>query len=319
MTNQERSTAVCQQCGGTRGPSRYCPHCGLDFWKAAEAAANPASEAEAEAPASATPAAGRSVAPIAIAAGVGLLLVAVVLWVVAGSGLFQDRVSSGPRFDANPPPAAHPLVLAFYREARDPDAAYEWRQSGSVTVVLPDEEVTSRISAVGRIVGNDWQAKMRIVDDGEATFDGEIAIVAERGYARTADDPWVETGRIPNAQVGPINPFARITTVGEMDYVGPETRDGVDGHVLTTDKWLSDPELDDPIRRIAHVRSRTALMEIFVTADGVPVSADYTFGLEARTPGGEIVRLEGAAHYVFSAWDEVDPIAAPSVGPAPSP
>ena len=37
MVRERREVAaVCQRCGGARGGERYCPHCGLDFWKAAE-------------------------------------------------------------------------------------------------------------------------------------------------------------------------------------------------------------------------------------------------------------------------------------------
>jgi hypothetical protein len=231
---------------------------------------------------------------------------------MAAGALFPDR-DPEPRFADELPPAAHPLVLAFYDVARDPDAAYAWRQSGEVTVAIPDEDFHSRIAAAGRADGEDWVTKTRVVEDGEATFDGEVVYIGQRGYVREkGDDGWTETGFVPAAQVGPLNPFARIVTVAEVEYVRAETRDGVDGHVLLVEKWLNDPEADDPIRRIAHVRSREAHMEIFVDADGVPLAADYTYALEARTPEGEIVTLSGESRYTFESWGEVEPIVAPS-------
>ena len=53
-------------------------------------------------------------------------------------------------------------------------------------------------------------------------------------------------------------------------------------------------------------------MEIHVGPDGSPLSAVYTFELEARTPDGEIVTLSGRSTYTFSDWGSVEPIAAPS-------
>jgi hypothetical protein len=309
--------AFCQRCGGTRGGTRYCPHCGLDFWKAAEDEARGTTAADPSAmPAPVAASGGTPMGLLAIGVGVSLLAVAVLVWIVAGSGLLRDP-TTGPQLGQQPPPPVHPLVLAFFGEARDPDAAYAWRQSGRATVAIPDQEFSSTIDAAGRADGKDWTARMRMVDDGEAAFDGEFVYVSQHGYSREGDDPWVEAGVIPAVQLGPVNPFARITTVGELDYVGPETRDGVDGHIITTDKWLSDPEADDPIRRVAHVRSRESLMEIFVTDDGVPLSAVYTFAIEARTPAGEIVTFEGESRYRFEDWGAVDPIVAPSAKPAP--
>lgn len=312
VRERRESQAVCQRCGGARGASRYCPHCGLDFWKAAEEATGGEDRTAAAAPDPEPEQ--RRLAPIAIGIGVALLGVAALLWlgVSAVGWLFPDREPQ-PRFAEQPPPAAHPLVLAFYGVARDPDAAYAWRQSGELTVTIPDETLESSIAAVGRADGIDWSTKSRVVENGSATFDGEIVYVGQRAYLREkGDDGWTESRRIPAVQVGPINPFARIVTVAEVSYEGPETRDGVDGHVLTVDKWLSDPEADDPIRRIAHVRSREARMEIFVDADGVPITATYTFALEARTPDGEIVTLNGRNRYAFESWGAVEPIAAPS-------
>ena len=316
MVRERREvSAVCQRCGGARGGERYCPHCGLDFWKAAEESVRPAPEAEAaSAPPGRNPDAAR-VGILAIGAGFALLAVAVGVWVLTGSGLFRDD-TGGPQFAQQPPPPVHPLVLAFFAEARDPAAAYAWRQSGSATVGISDQEFVSTIDAAGRADGGEWTARMRMVEDGEAVFNGEFAYVSQHGFVREGDGGWTETGVMPAVQLGPVNPFARITTVGEMEYVGPETRDGVDGHIITTDKWLSDPEADDPIRRVAHVRSRESLMEIFVTSEGVPLSALYTFAIEARTPGGEIVTYEGESRYRFEDWGAVDPIVAPSAEPA---
>ena len=317
MVNEgKNAVGVCQRCGGTRGPSRYCPHCGLDFWKAAEELARGTTAPDPDTT-PALPVERQDNLPfgmVAIGAGIALLVVAVLVWVVAGGGLRRD---TGPQLGQHPPPASHPLVLAFFAEARDPDAAYSWRQSGETTVTIPDEEFASTIHAAGRADGEDWTAKLRVVENGEPAFDGEVTLVSKRGYVRADGEPWVETGKLPAAQLGPVNPFARITTVNELEYVGPETREGVDGHILTSDKWLNHPEADDPIRRVAHVRSREALMEIFVNADGVPLSALYTFAIEARTPGGELVTLAGESRYRFDDWGAVEPITAPTTEPAP--
>jgi hypothetical protein len=318
MVSERREVAaVCQRCGGTRGGERYCPHCGLDFWKAAEEDARGTAAADPPPiPGSVTTSGGTPMGLVAIGVGVSLLAVAVLVWIVAGSGLLRDG-TTGPQLGQQPPPAVHPLLLDFFAEARNPEAAFAWRQTGTATLAIPDQEFVSTVDVAGRADGEDWAAQMRMVEDGEAVFDGRFIYVSQHGYVREGDDPWTETGVIPAVQLGPVNPFARITTVGELEYVGPETRDGVDGHVITTDKWLSDPEVDDPIRRVAHVRSRESLMEIFVGSDGVPLSAVYTFAIEARTPAGETVTFRGESRYEFKVWGAVDPIVAPSAKPAP--
>jgi hypothetical protein len=171
MVRERREVAaVCQRCGGTRGGERYCPHCGLDFWKAAEEDARGTAVADSPPiPASVTTSGGTPMGLVAIGVGVSLLAVAVLVWIVAGSGLLRDG-TTGPQLGQQPPPAVHPLVLDFFAEARNPEAAYAWRQTGTATVAIPDQEFVSTVDVAGRADGDDWAAQMRMVEDGEAVL-----------------------------------------------------------------------------------------------------------------------------------------------------
>ena len=311
----------CPRCGASRqDASRFCPTCGLDFWQAA-AGVQPADAASRATGGvgSATTAPGAQGLPagiLAIGAGVILLVGALGLW-LALNAVVPDRAGGPQRLTEAP--ATHPLVLAFFSTARDPEAAFAWTQNGEVLVTGLGEELATTVASEGRMSGEDWIASMRIAETDQPPFEGEVAVVGRHVFARSGDGGWTAGERVPAAALAPANPFARITTVAELEYVGPETRDGAEGHLLRTEKWLSDPELAASMRRLVHERSRESLMEIHVGPDGVPLSAVHTFSLEGRTPEGEIVTLSGRTTYAFSDWGAIEPIVAPTPNPTPSP
>jgi hypothetical protein len=308
---------ACPRCDAAREEaSRFCARCGLDFWQAAagnDAASAVAGGAAAQA---ATPTGGGLPAgTLAIVAGTLLLAGAIGLWLAFGVLAPEPRAGGPQRLTEAP--STHPLILAFFAEARDPQASFAWIQEAEVRVAGMGDALLTVASGEGRMTGDDWIATMRI-EEGETLFTGDVAVVGSQAYLRTGDGGWTNGERVPGAALTSVNPFARITTVAELDYVGPVTRNGQDGHLLRTEKWLSDPELVEPIRRIAHERAREASMEIHVDPAGVPLSAVYTFSFEARTPDGEIITLEGRSTYRFSEWGAIGPIVAPTPNPNPS-
>lgn len=306
---------VCPRCGASRqDASRFCVSCGLDFWQAA--AGSTGGDARAASVANAPAAQAPPVAMLAIGAGVILLVGAMALW-LAFNVLQPDRRGGPQRLTEAP--ATHPLVLSFFSEARDPEAAFAWTQEGEVRVTGLSEELLTSVASEGRMAGADWIASMTITETDQAAFTGEIALVGGYAYTRTGDGGWTAGERIPAAALDPVNPFARITTVAELEYVGPVARDGRDAHLLRTTKWLSDQGLAAAVRRVAHERSRESVMEIVVRPDGVPQSAVHTFSLEARTPDGQIVTLSGRSTYTFTDWGAVDPVTAPTPNPTASP
>ena len=311
----DRATRACERCRATREGSRFCPSCGLDFWQAAAGAgAEPAGVPSPTSPqggVASSGGAGLSIGLLAVAAGLVLLVAAGGLWLAMGTG----TPPRGPAQARNEVPASHPLILAFFAEARDPTAAYAWSQEGEVELRAFGEVTGSLLLARGRFVADDWIAAVTITEDDERSFSGDLAVIGNHVYLQEGDGGWTEGERVPTAALGPMNPFARISTVGELEYVGPERRNGVDGHIVRTDKWLSDPEMDDPVRRVAHMTVRESLMEIHVDDAGVPLSAVHTFTIEARTPDGEDVVLTGRTRYVFRDWGAIEPIVPPTPNP----
>jgi hypothetical protein len=294
---------VCQRCGATRDAERFCPSCGLDFWRAAADDANPPPAAgTASAP---PPAAARGI-PIWLVTsvvGVLLLVVAIGVWILSGA---RTGVEDRPPVFA-PRPEVHPLLTAFYREARDSKASFAIEQEGTITVTGATED-SADLSAHGRIDGEDWIMRIRLKSD-DASFAGDVALVDNVPYARELGDDWQVGDELSGSEREPVNPFARISTVTELEYVGVEERDGVEGNVLVTEKWLGAHNLD-PLLEGLRLTDREARMEIFVSDAGVPISAEYTFTALAGD-GDRTLVFSGATTFRFSDWDDVEPIEPP--------
>jgi hypothetical protein len=303
---------VCQRCGATRDAARFCGSCGLDFWQAAADEAQPAAP---PVPAAAPVEGGWQGPPvgmIAVAIGVVLLVAAGGLWVL--SGLRLGSPGGGPATVASRPPM-HPIITAFFREARDPDAAFAVEQTGTLSLSGPADEESYDVSAHGRLQGADYAVRLRM-EGGPGAVAGDVVVVDGYPFAREIGGEWVAGDQLRGVQLESVNPFGRISTVTELEYAGPGEQNGVEGHILVTEKWLGSISSDNLLHTLGRLIEREARMEILVTDLGVPISADYTFRAEAQI-GGERLTMSGTTDYTFSDWDDVEPIEAPM--PLPSP
>lgn len=294
---------TCPTCAwvSVRAP-HYCPGCGFDYWRSAagldaapRAVAPPQPRAD-----------GRFSAALMVAGLVGLLTTAVVTAVVVLGGGEPDAPVI-----ANTLPSRGPqdfLILRFFREARDPFAAFTADLDGTLRAVEPagSDVLTSQSMVVN---GEDWVVHGSFASDGE-TVAVSSAVIAGAYYERIgADAPWARAD-IPG-DGDPVSPFARIATVGEIEYLGLETTSGITLHHLLVTKWLGGSGRDFRMLDFDSVTHRESRFDIWVNDDGVPVR-----GRQVTT----FTVVEDGATYTFSAdvamtfrdWDNVAPIEAPA-------
>jgi hypothetical protein len=296
---------ACQRCGVAREAERFCTGCGLDFWRAAAEEAQPA--AATETPPAMVPRQGGGV-PIWLVTGglaVVLAVAAVGVWIISGANLVpEDRRQPV----VVPPPEIHPLLTEFYHEVRDPEAAFSVEQTGTLTLSGATEE-SYDLSVSGRLNADDFIGTLGITGASEA-ISADVAVVDGHPYVREEGGDWVAGAELRGADQESVNPFKRIQSVAELEYVGPATRDGVDGHVIVTEKWLGTRNTTELLLTVGRFTDREARMEVFVTDDGVPISAEYTFSANASA-GDETLAVSGTESFVFSDWDSVEPIEPP--------
>lgn len=302
---------TCPECGADRaGAVRYCPSCGLDFWRAA--AGQPTHPAAMPAmPATAPPRIGGNPG-VVIWLGVVLLLVAGGAVVVL-SGALPAGLPGGPAaITPRQLTAEEALIHAFFREVRDPDAAFAVAYEGT-TAFSGVDPVPAPILTTGelRLHGDDWRGHEEAVQDGETVFDFQMALVDGVAYVSEAGGDWV-SGDIPE-RLQPISPFRRISTVTEVTYVGKDGTSGQPLHRLAVTKWLGGREVRDLLRQSARIVSQESRMEILVDARGVPSVADLELSITA-TDGVETLTIDATFHYVVTRWNDVSPVEAPNPG-----
>lgn len=324
---------TCPGCGADRdGALRFCPACGLDLWRAAAGGtsnAGPGGQGPNAAgggwgaaggggggagagPAGRPARSGPGAGPL-IAIGSALLLVAagatVVMSGVIPSGLPGGRPTATPR--ALTPNEA--LIRAFFREVRDPNAAFLVATDGLTTFTGPIDMPAVAAKSTVRIQGDDWVGTETVESDGETILDVEMAIVDGIGYVRDAGGEWV-TGEVP-ARLQPVSPFRRISTVTEVEYLSTRTINGRPMHTLVVTKWLGGRDFSDLLRSFASIRSQVSRLEVLVDSFGVPASASLTAQVVA-TDGRDSLTIDATATYRFSDWGEVAPIVPPSAAPS---
>lgn len=304
------SMQTCPTCDAPReGAPRYCPACGLDFWRAAAGESGTAPDSQPVA----APSSRTGFAPNFLAIGViGVIVLGVagVTSAVVLGALPFGGPGVGAAPTASPLSEEDRLVNRFFRQVRDPDAAFVVASDGEIlTSGLPVDVPPITVAAKVSLRGDDWAGWLSIVEGDEAVVDADVMLVDGIGYVRLPDADWVSE-EVPE-RYWSINAFARISTVTEVDYVDSEMVDGQRRHRLVVTKWLGGREFTDYLHRFARIDSRDSRMEIMVDDLGVPTVAELVMQVVATDDNDVTATFDLAATYRISAWDDVEPIEPP--------
>ena len=298
---------TCPECGTDRqGAVRFCPGCGLDYWRVA--AGQPAHPMPPSPAMSAARTSGTR--PLTfIVAGIALLLVAggaaVVMSGILPPGVPGGRATATVRILSE----EESLVYAFFREVRDSSAAYTVTYEGTTTyagIEAPPAPVT--LVGEARLNGDDWAAHERLVQDDETIIDIDMVLLDDVAYLSEDDGEWV-TGELPE-RLQPISPFRRISTVTEVEYLEKTPLDGTPQHTLVVTKWLGGRDFSSILRQFGRVESQESRMEVVVNAFGVPSVAELEM-IVVATDGRETLTITATVTYRIARWGEVGPIEPP--------
>jgi hypothetical protein len=289
----------------------YCPGCGFDYWRAA-AGLGPKPTLVVPA---ARPPDGRSAAVLMAAGFVGLLITGVVTAVVVlGGGGGEPEAP----LIANTLPSRGPedfLILRFFREARSPYAKFTVAIEGTIQEVDPPGGAMPVTESMV-LHGDDWVVHGSYVEADGTTTAVSTAKIDGAYFDRVGvDAPWVRID-IPTDNTDAVSPFARISTVSEVEYVGEEVVSGTALHRLVVTKWLGASPHDMRMLGFDALTQRETRFDIWVNDDGVPIrgrqmwiysiveaGATYTFAIDLTM--------------TFSDWGIVEPIEAPDDAPLP--
>jgi hypothetical protein len=245
-------------------------------------------------------------------AGVAVLLVVGGVLVVA-SGVLPAGVPGG-RAAVTPRQLTEEesLIHAFFREVRDPSAAYELAYEGTMTFSgIEDAPGTIASSGEFRLYGDNWRGHEEGVQDGETIFDDLVAVVDDVAYLSEDGGDWA-SAEIPE-RLQPISPFRRISTVTEIAYMGEEGDTDRPLHRLLVTKWLGGRDYSDFLRPYVRIVSQTSRMEVVVDPRGVPSHAEIVLTVVA-TDNVETLTIEATFTYTISRWDDIPPVEAPNPG-----
>lgn len=300
MTRPARTPApvTCPSCGWVSlGAPHYCQKCGLDYWRSAAAGA-PTLRALPP-----PPPPDRRLNAALITTGVAGLLVA---GIATAAFVLGGMEADAPQF-ANTRPTARPgqyIIERFFREVRNPHAAYMFRAEGTMRLSDPPAEFS--FVEVATMKGSDWISALSMTSDGVTTESGVAEIDGEY-YVREDAGEWQH---VRARQTGPDGPFKRISTVGEVEYAGAERVDGVTLHHLVVTKWLGESGTDWRLAGFGRLTDRDGRLDVWVTDDGVPVRATQVLTHTLTDSLGTYV-LTMDETIIFENWGLTEPIQPP--------
>lgn len=294
---------TCPNCSRvSEGAPHYCPGCGLDYWRVA---AGDAATAVRRSPAPAPTGSRKSGA--LVAAGLAGMI-------AAGIGT-AAMVLGSPQPDipliANTLPSRGPddfVIERFFRQARDPYAAFSFVSEGTMRQTDPEESEVLIVESV-LVHGDDWISHGTYAADGQ-TVEQSFAVVDGRYFERqAADAEWV-SGEL-SGDDRPGSPFFRIATVGEIEYVGSETTSGTTLHHLVVTKWLGGNGRDFRLVGFDGITQRENRFDIWVTDDGMPIRAQGVSTFTLRQ-GSDAYTFATDMTLTFDDWGEVEAIEPPA-------
>ena len=238
-----------------------------------------------------------------VTAGIAGLLVASIAAAVFLIGPADEERPQIVNTRPTPRPGQY-IIERFFREARSPDAAYVFRSEGTMHVSDPASE--SSFVEVATMRGSDWISELSVTADGTTTNSG-VAEIGGEYFIREGTAEWQHVNARQN---GPDGPFARISTVADVEYVGAEIIDDVELHHLVVTKWLGESGSDWRLAGFGRLTAREGRLDVWVTEDGVPIRATQSMTHTLTDAlGTYVVRLDETI--TFENWGLVEPIQPP--------
>ena len=238
-----------------------------------------------------------------VTAGIAGLLVASIAAAVFLIGPADEERPQIVNTRPTPRPGQY-IIERFFREARSPDAAYVFRSEGTMHVSDPASE--SSFVEVATMRGSDWISELSVTADGTTTNSG-VAEIGGEYFIREGTAEWQHVNARQN---GPDGPFARISTVADVEYVGAEIIDNVELHHLVVTKWLGESGSDWRLAGFGRLTAREGRLDVWVTEDGVPIRATQSMTHTLTDAlGTYVVRLDETI--TFENWGLVEPIQPP--------
>lgn len=293
---------VCPACGFLAGEApHFCSACGYDFWRSA------ARDAAAHRPAPLTVPVQQPGNRAFIFAGVTGLLLAAAATALAfvGSGP-ADRTAAAYALPA--PGREDRLIERFYWQVRSPSASFTMRADGTYRLSGSDD-TTIALEAIVRFDDADWTADATVTVEGE-DHRATAALVDGR-YYETSGDRVVSRGATYRDREA-ASPFARISTVGEVAYVGAEVVAGEALHHLRVEEWLGGRASDLFHAGLGLVTDRQSSLDLWVTDDGTPIRASSTITLETLDDERQRRTYTGEMTMHFAGWGETEDLEPPS-------
>jgi len=195
------------------------------------------------------------------------------------------------------------LVERFFLAARDPDAEFTVVSEG---ILL--EEPAGRRTEVQKsltIRAADWKSHETLSSEGESR-EASAAEVDGKYFERAVTDAgWVSAENPVGLESA--SPFARISTVDEIDHVGSEVSGGATVHHLVVTKWLAGALGDSIMTGSSSVLDRESRFDIWVNDAGIPIRATHVATITYEV-GTATRSIESDLRLTFSDWGDIEQI-----------
>ena len=326
-TGTEERYVRCRRCHGVfEAGLPNCTRCGAAYTApTAEETGSPSSYvekfqgtefAEPEVTVSARPPTPRSNMTVVLGVGAALVLIAVLLGSMAlmgafdgdkGTAISQVVIAATPT--PTPGPTLPPVVTETLAQLSDPmlNLHASIRTTLSINARVDGNSHTQIANAEVDCAGGDESG---VSQSGTSR---EWRLVSGVYYVRTLPSgKWkIQAGFTPFII---LSPLFMLTEPQQLQYIGPEDKNGVKTQRLETTAWWS-PDvgklsgLDVTTLRLSPQHTKLVL---WVASDGAPVSATFRAWAEAKDGTGTIL-VDIQTNYTFTNQGAVQPIPSPSM------
>jgi hypothetical protein len=210
--------------------------------------------------------------------------------------------SPSPAASATPEPTPEPtetdtaaIIAAFLEIVGDPNLTMHVVADGTVTVFGGGQQQKLTIEMAMDVSGEDGVGDASL-DLGPSNLAFDMLLVDGRAYIDNNGE-WTP---LPDyEQSTPLNPFVNFSGPDDLEYVGPEQRDGQQVHRLTSDLWVGADvsTLEDQGWRNPELLGNET--EILVGDSGAPVLMAFTGSMSGRFQGTD-ASIDYDVSYEFS-------------------